>query len=191
MPPSSWLTASAWESLARGLSGSAKLNAATLTGSLVVVLELGAGVVDVALGVVVVPPAPPEVDAAWAVGAFLGSGVLSLTSTTGFSPLLPLMTKTAGCFLVAPPSGIRATARCLPGFSVTGAAAICAAVWGCGRATLAGATTMCAAASSVPLSVARTGWYWPEGHQAQASSAAAATAASASAPWRSGRPPLQ
>ena len=34
MPPSSWLTASAWESLALGLSGSAKLNAATLTGSL-------------------------------------------------------------------------------------------------------------------------------------------------------------
>src|SRR6476659_9104021 len=170
MPPSWWLTASACESLARGLSGSAKLKAATCTGSLDVVLELGAGAVDVAVGVVA--PPPPEVDAAWAVGAFLGSGVLSLTSTTGFSPLLPLMTKTAGCFLVAPPSGIRATARCLPGFSVTGAAAICAAVGGCGRATLAGATTMCAAASSVPLSVARTGWYWPEGHQAQASSAA-------------------
>ena len=72
MPPSSWLSASAWESSARGLSGSAKLKAATLTGSLVV-LELGAGVDDVALGVVVPPeppPAPPSVDAAWAVGAF-------------------------------------------------------------------------------------------------------------------------
>jgi hypothetical protein len=99
----------------------------------------------------------------------LASGAWSRTSTTGFSPSPPSTTKIAGRFGVGPPRGISATARCLPGASPS--------VTGRGRAALAGAATALAALTSVPSSVGRAGWYWPDGHQAQARTATSAAVA--------------
>src|SRR6476646_2099495 len=94
------------------------------------------------------------------------------------------MMKNAGCSLVAPPTGIIATARCLPGAGPVGG------TWDCGRAALAGEDRRCTAPDSVPLSLARTGWYWPDGHQAQARSATRPATAAASTTRRPGRPLL-
>ena len=90
------------------------------------------------------------------------------------------MMKNAGCSLVAPPTGIIATARCLPGVRPADE------TWDCGRAAPRARTGARTAPDSVPLSLARTGWYWPDGHQAQASSATrpATAAASTTAPPR-------
>src|SRR3954454_6120447 len=95
-------------------------------------------------------------------------GAWSETMTTGFWPSSSLTTYSAGCSFVGPPLGISATARWRPGLSPTGT---------CGRATVVGAATPCAALTSVPLSVARTGWYLPDGHHAHASTATSAAAA--------------
>src|SRR5947207_14668947 len=98
MPPSVELVASACESCGPGLAGSLNGNAVAGTGA------LGTGVADGA-------GAAP----AFSAGAELVLGVVALTTTAGFSPSLPLMTKIAGCCFVAPPAGMRATARWRPG----------------------------------------------------------------------------
>src|SRR3954470_11480007 len=144
MLPSVVFTASACESLGPGLSGSVNGSAAAAVGGLE------------AAGAVFASPIA---------GAARESGAVSETTSVGFSPSRPLMTKSAGCSLVAPPDGTSATARWRPGDNR--AAAGC----GAGRAALAGAPTVLNAASSVPSSLARTGWYWPAGHQAQPSTA--------------------
>ena len=159
MPPSVVFTASACESFGPGLSGSLNGSAVAAVAGLAVA------------GAVFASPIA---------GAARESGAVSETTTAGFSPSRPLMTKSAGCCLVAPPDGISATARWRPGDSVTGARPAAP------RAAAAGAPTVLNAASSVPSSLARTGWYWPAGHHAQASSATSPPAAAATS-----RPPAR
>src|SRR3954470_7255061 len=76
----------------------------------------GADVVVVVVAAVVVS-AVVVVDAA---------GVPSLTIATAGSSPSPGITKRAGCSFVAPPTGIIATARCVPGVSFTAGGAACA-----------------------------------------------------------------
>src|SRR4051794_41154641 len=160
----------------------------------------GAGVGALPAGVAVAAGAGAGAAAAAAlpvpgsnVGVEVVLGGSSVTMTADFSPGLPLMTKIAGCALVAPPTGISATAMWRPGATLTGADEADAVVTpSSGRATVAGAETSCPTLSSVPWSVARTGWYCPDGHQAQAirptSAAVAATTAARRAGWSALQP---
>src|SRR3954469_15477613 len=101
MPPSVAFVASACESFGPGLLGSLNGNAVAGRGA-----------------VALVPPSLGVVEPAANAGAERVLGAWSLTTTAGFSPSRPLTTKMAGCSFVGPPTGIIATARCLPGDSV-------------------------------------------------------------------------
>ena len=153
IPPSVELAASACDSCGPGLSGSLIGNAVTGTAGLAVAVAVAVALavaVAVAVAVGVAPAAFPA-----SVGVVFVLGVWSATMTTeGSFSSVPLTTKIAGCSLVGPPCGIIATARWRPGVSFTGG------TWAaCGRAACRGWPTVCTAETSVPRSVARTGWY--------------------------------
>src|SRR3954470_20987275 len=170
MPPSFVLVASAWESPSPGARGS-------LNGS------WAAGAVGVAGGLAV-DDDDPLGSSNW--GALRASGACGLTRIVGLSRSRPpLTTNSAGCSFVGPPRGISAIARWRPG-ARRGAAAT-----PFGRATAAGALTVWNAPTSVPSSVGRTGWYWPDGHHAHVSTAISPAASASTSAWRGGRPPLQ
>src|SRR5918994_2233651 len=56
---------------------------------------------------------------------------------------------------------------------------------------VAGALAVWKALTSVPRSLGRTGWYWPDGHHAQVVSATSAAAPVITSTWRGVRPSLQ
>src|SRR5581483_687246 len=90
-----------------------------------------------------------------------GSGADGARTTAGGSPWCSAGTmKTAGCAFVAPPAGISATARCVPGASRGGAGA------GAGRTAAIGCETSVAKPPSVPASAGWIASYWPAGHHA-------------------------
>ena len=168
------LVASACESPSPGASGS--LNGSCLAGT-VGVDGAPAGAAP-AGGVVAVPDSAPEAESP-SDGALRASGASGLTRIVGVSSFLPsLTTYSAGCSSVGPPRGIRATARWRPGGSGRGVA------MPTGRAAAAGALTFANAPTSVPLSVGRTGRYWPDGHQAQVRMATSAAAPAITSAWR-------
>src|SRR5947209_4789084 len=108
-PPSFVFSASAWVSPGPGAFGSAKGNAAAAVG------EAGEEALPLVDGADALPgEAPPSARA--------GSGLAVLRSATPGFALEPGRMNTAGCCLVAPPTGIIATARCFPGASRTCAA---------------------------------------------------------------------
>src|SRR5215208_7361435 len=185
MPPSVVLVASACESPSPGASGS--LNGSWVAGAVGVDGASAAGAAPASGGAdpADVPPAgasPPA--ASSSVGASRVSGASGLTRIVGFSSSSPLTTYSAGCSSVGPPRGISATARWRPGASRGVAMPL-------GRATAAGALADRNAPTSVPLSVARTGRYWPDGHHAHVTTAASVAAAAITRPRRDALPALQ
>src|SRR4051794_8154809 len=168
MPPSFVLVASAWESPSPGARGS-------LNGS------WAAGAVRVAGGLAV-DDDDPWGSSNW--GALRASGAWGLTGIVGLSGSRPpLTTNSAGCSFVGPPRGISAIARWRP-WARRGAAAT-----PFGRATVAGALTVRNALTSVPSSVGRTGWDWPDGPPAHGSTAISPAAPAGTPPLRGGPPP--
>src|SRR4051812_35725120 len=145
----------------------------------------GVGAVGVAVGAGAAAGAAPDT-----VGVALVLGARSLTMIAGFWSSLPLMTKIAGRSLVAPPCGISATARCRPGLMRTGATPCPGATpvtCSCGAVVaLAGCPSSRVTPCRVARSLARTGWYWPDGHHAQARIAASAAPAAITAARRDG-----
>jgi hypothetical protein len=114
------------------------------------VLEL-VGAVD---GAAVIDLLPPGLGEKVPPLAWDGSGAeLDRIATAGL-PLPWEITNIAECRLVAPPTGIIDPARCLPGVSWTETGEACA-----GRAAAVGEDTSWPSETSVPRSVARTGWY--------------------------------
>jgi hypothetical protein len=150
--------ASAWVPPGPGADGSWNGNAVAFTGVLVVdVLEVagdadGAGVLEVLEALEVLPPSFSEKVPPLACD---GSGAEPETIATAGLPLPCEITNIAGCCLVAPPTGTIDTARWRPGVSWTVGVGAAAA----GRAAVVGDDTIWPKETSVPRSVARTGWY--------------------------------
>src|SRR4051794_36448541 len=106
MPPSFVFTASAWFSCGPGAAGSWNGNAVAGTGAVEAVEpDDGTGALDAGAGDDVVGLLADVLDPLWRCGAWRGSGAVGLRITTGFWPWPPLITKSAGCCLVAPPCG--------------------------------------------------------------------------------------
>src|SRR6202012_6043841 len=141
----------------------ALVGAAAAVAVLVVVVLVVAGPV-VGVGLLTPPPAPIGFGGGPAL-ALVGSGLELERIATGAAPFRPGITYIAGWALVAPPTGIIDTARWVPGESPTRLTAAT------GPAALAGWTTSWTIPPIVPFWLGRTGWYWPLGHQAQASPA--------------------